>query len=289
MVRPFPPIFLLLAACVCGLVVVPQASAQFGSIFGTDPPRPPSNVPTRPAPDPQFYPPSAQPPAPPPGRFQTQPLPPPPGVNAPAQVRGAPPDARVPTAPAAAPAVPAVPAQPVPAQRARGADPAPPATAAVPQPEEIVTEPPAHKIPNPTAVFAGLDKITGRIISFDVAINETVRFGALEVTPRVCYTRPPTEPSNTDAFVEVDELTLQGELQRIFTGWMFAATPGLNAVEHSIYDVWLTDCKGGSPPVTADAAPPPARAAPPRPAPRAPARTQRRANQQLPPPPLPPR
>ena len=121
-------------------------------------------------------------------------------------------------------------------------------------------EPPAQKIANPTAVFSGLDKITGRIINFEVAINETVRFGALEVTPRVCYTRPPTMSPNTDGFIEVDELTLQGELRRIFTGWMFAASPGLNAVEHPIYDVWLTDCKGGATPaVTAEAPPAPAR------------------------------
>ena len=115
-----------------------------------------------------------------------------------------------------------------------------------PQPsDEVVVEPPPQRIANPTAVFSGLDKITGRIISFDVAINETVQFGALQVTPRVCYSRPPTETPNTDAFVEVDEVTLQGEIKRIFTGWMFAASPGLHAVEHPIYDVWLTDCKGG--------------------------------------------
>ena len=114
-------------------------------------------------------------------------------------------------------------------------------------------EPPTQKIANPTAVFSGLDKITGRIINFEVAINETVRFGALEVTPRVCYTRPPTLSPNTDGFIEVDELTLQGELRRIFTGWMFAASPGINAVEHPIYDVWLTDCKGATPAVTAEA------------------------------------
>jgi hypothetical protein len=98
-------------------------------------------------------------------------------------------------------------------------------------------------------VFSGLDKITGRIISFDVAINETVQFGALQVTPRVCYSRPPTETPNTDAFVEVDEVTLQGEIKRIFNGWMFAASPGLHAVEHPIYDVWVTDCKGAQQPV----------------------------------------
>jgi hypothetical protein len=104
---------------------------------------------------------------------------------------------------------------------------------------------PAHaeKIANPVAVFAGLDKITGRIISFDVYIDETVQFGALQVTPRVCYTRPPTEAPQTDAFVQVDEITLARKVHRIFSGWMFAASPGLHAVDHAVYDVWLTDCK----------------------------------------------
>jgi hypothetical protein len=107
-------------------------------------------------------------------------------------------------------------------------------------------EPPPQRIANPTAVFNGLDKITGRITSFDVTIDETVQFGALRVTPRVCYSRPPTEAARTDAFLDVDEVTLQGEVRRIFTGWMFAASPGLHAVEHPIYDIWLTDCKGGT-------------------------------------------
>jgi hypothetical protein len=114
-------------------------------------------------------------------------------------------------------------------------------------------------------VFSGLDKITGRIISFDATMGETVQFGALQVTARVCYTRPPTESANTDAFVEVDEVTLQGEIKRIFTGWMFAASPGLHAVEHPIYDVWVTDCKGGTNPNVAEA-PPDQPAAPKQPA-----------------------
>jgi hypothetical protein len=101
----------------------------------------------------------------------------------------------------------------------------------------------AAPLNNPVAEFSGLDKITGRIIKFDVLIDETVQFGALQVTPRVCHTRPPTEPAQTTAFVEVDEITLSNEIQRIFTGWMFAASPGLHAVEHPVYDVWLVDCK----------------------------------------------
>lgn len=67
----------------------------------------------------------------------------------------------------------------------------------------------ADKIKNPTAVFNGLDKITGRIISFEVSVDETVQFGALQITPRVCYSRPPTESPQTDAFLEVDEVTLE--------------------------------------------------------------------------------
>jgi hypothetical protein len=105
----------------------------------------------------------------------------------------------------------------------------------------------AQAISNPVAVFAGLDKITGRVIDFDVYIDETVQFGALQVTPRVCYTRPPTELARTSGFVEVDEITINRQVRRIFTGWMFADSPGLHAVEHAVYDVWLIDCKTSSP------------------------------------------
>jgi hypothetical protein len=104
----------------------------------------------------------------------------------------------------------------------------------------------AEKIKNPVAVFSGLDKITGRTTSFDVYIDETVQFGALQVTPKVCYSRDETEAQKISGFVEVDEITLDRKIRRIFTGWMFAASPGLNAVDHPVYDVWLTDCKQSS-------------------------------------------
>jgi hypothetical protein len=105
----------------------------------------------------------------------------------------------------------------------------------------------ADKIKHPTAVFAGLDKITGRIISFEVAINETVQFGSLQITPRVCYSRPTTEAPQTDVFAEVDEVDADKTFHRIFSGWMFADSPGLHGIEHPVYDIWLTDCKGDGP------------------------------------------
>lgn len=130
----------------------------------------------------------------------------------------------------------------------------------------------ADRIAHPTAVFAGLDKITGRIIAFEAAIDETVQFGSLQITPRVCFTRPATEAPMTTGFVEVEEVSGGKDFKRIFGGWMFAASPGLHAIEHPVYDAWLTDCKGGkeiipdavakAPEVeeSAPAAPPPANA-----------------------------
>jgi len=275
------------------MAALAPARAQFGSIFGGPPPRPPADVPNRapsnlppaePLPAPMSLPPARRPGA----EIETQPLAPPPGSLAPPANR--PPIASPGVAPnttaipppssQATPGLPpgqrqprGVPQQVIPQQAAP--QPAP----ETPPSDELVVQPPEQKIANPTAVFSGLDKITGRTISFDVAINETVQFGALQVTPRVCYSRPPTETPRTDAFVAVDEVTLQGEVRRIFTGWMFASSPGLHAVEHPIYDVWLTECKGGTPAVAVDVpAPakpvaPASQAAKPKPAPPPPRRT----------------
>jgi len=234
-----------LVVLIGGMLAAGSAAAQFGGAYGNSPPRPPADVPNGPFPPqpppvqypgqnpaPQQYPgqnppPQQYPPPQPyspaqaatrsPNGIQALPLPPPPGASL------------------------APPAQNP--QGARAADAvSPPSQQQQQQADTVVTETPTQKIENGRAVFAGLDKITGRTIVFDAAIGETVQFGALQVTARACYTRPPTEATNTDAFVEVDEVTLQGEIKRIFTGWMFASSPGLHAVEHPIYDVWLTDC-----------------------------------------------
>ncbi len=101
----------------------------------------------------------------------------------------------------------------------------------------------AAPVQNPIAIFAGLDKITGTITTFEININETKRFGSLNVTPRICNTRPITEEPKTTSFIEVDENQFDGKLKRIFTGWMLAQSPGLNAVEHPVYDIWLTGCR----------------------------------------------
>ena len=298
---------------VATISLAPAAHAQIGNIF-SDQPRPPGNVPRgqqqavpedeeevpelprgRLLPTPNRPLPGQGVPAP--GAVTSQPLAPPPGSTVIPQnqqpgIAVAPPQPN--QGVAAAP--PGVNVQPGQRPQQKGV----PQPAAPLQPgDEVVTEPPAQKIVNKKASFSGLDKITGRIINFDEDIGETVQFGALRVKTDACYTRPATEAANTDAFVEVDEITLQGEVKRIFSGWMFAASPGLHGVEHPIYDIWLTDCKVPDTTVvsvqtdTPKPAPPPA---PKKPAPRQAQQTpprpqpppQPQFQQQPPPPPQPP-
>lgn len=101
----------------------------------------------------------------------------------------------------------------------------------------------SERLENEVAVFAALDKVTAQIDKLEVGLNETKQFGSLKITPRVCYSRPPTETPKTTTFVEIDEVQLNGVEERIFTGWMFAESPGLNSVEHPVFDVWLTGCR----------------------------------------------
>jgi hypothetical protein len=273
----------LVAATAISLA--PPARAQIGNIFSDPAPRPPGNIPRgnqqqqqmpddeeevpelpqgRLLPTPNRPLPGQG--VPPPGSVQSQPLAPPPGTtvipqNTPPSIAVAPPQPGqgVVMAPPGGTPLPGL----QPGQRQPKGVPQSPASL---QPgDEVVSEPPAQKIVNKKASFSGLDKITGRIINFDEDIGETVQFGALRVKTDACYTRPATEAANTDAFVEVDEITLQGEVKRIFSGWMYAASPGLHGVEHPIYDIWLTDCKVPDTTIVSAQPDPPKAAAPPPP------------------------
>jgi hypothetical protein len=92
-------------------------------------------------------------------------------------------------------------------------------------------------------VLRGLDKITAHISTFDAPIGQTVKFGALQITARSCDKRPPEEPPESAAFLEIVEAREGEAPQRLFSGWMFASSPALSALENPIYDLWVLDCK----------------------------------------------
>lgn len=101
----------------------------------------------------------------------------------------------------------------------------------------------ATVIKNKVAVFAALNKVTARISHLEIPIDGEQKFGPLTIKPRVCNTSPSTEAPSTTSFIEVKERKLDGTQKNLFSGWVFAENPGIHAVEHPVYDVWLTSCK----------------------------------------------
>ncbi|AHA28233.1 DUF2155 domain-containing protein [Candidatus Liberibacter americanus] len=101
----------------------------------------------------------------------------------------------------------------------------------------------SSRLENRVAEFAGLDKITSRVLTFDVEINKLTQFGSLKILPRVCYSRDDREAQRVDAFVEISDTPIDHNSGLIFSGWMFADSPSMNALDHAIYDIWLIRCK----------------------------------------------
>ncbi|MFC1673086.1 DUF2155 domain-containing protein [Pseudomonadota bacterium] len=102
---------------------------------------------------------------------------------------------------------------------------------------------PALADPHQSAVLQGLDKVTARVTTLRVEIGATARFGTLEIIVRHCDKRPPEETPESAAFLDIWEVRPGEAAMGLFRGWMFASSPGLNALEHPVYDVWVLDCE----------------------------------------------
>jgi len=150
-----------------------------------------------------------------------------------------------------------------------GKPPAPPAAAAgkdaaAPSP----AAPGANSLPaSPagpmTLMLRGLDKITGRPTDITAPLGKPVTFATLTITARSCYSTPPSEPPETSAFVQIDDHRPDQPARRVFSGWMYASSPGLNGMEHPLYDVWVISCRGGASAPTVAAAKGPTKVASP--------------------------
>lgn len=102
-------------------------------------------------------------------------------------------------------------------------------------------------IPGKVAVFNGLNKVTARISRIVAPVDQPVEFGSLVITARYCESAPPEEAPEARVFVEVDQTTATAPTERVFDGWMFASSPGINALDHAIYDIWPVSCSDQPP------------------------------------------
>jgi hypothetical protein len=106
---------------------------------------------------------------------------------------------------------------------------------------------PAEPLSYREVTIRALEKVTARTEDIVIPIGETVKFNSLDITMRTCNKRPPEEPPETTAFLEIAEEKSDGNVVKYFSGWMFASSPALNGLEHPVYDVWVIDCKISEP------------------------------------------
>lgn len=93
------------------------------------------------------------------------------------------------------------------------------------------------------AVLRGLDKITGRITTLTTPVGDSVRFGSLAIIVRACRTRPPEEPPESAAFLDITDIKPNQPPADVFRGWMFASSPAVSAMDHAVYDIWVLECR----------------------------------------------
>ena len=110
----------------------------------------------------------------------------------------------------------------------------------------LVLAPPAGAVPMDTVILQGLDKVTARVSTIEAKVGEVVRFGTLEIIARHCDKRPPEEPPESAAFLDIWEIRPGDPAVSLFRGWMFASSPDLSAMEAAVYDVWVLRCENST-------------------------------------------
>lgn len=100
----------------------------------------------------------------------------------------------------------------------------------------------------PSIRLRSLDKITARTLTFDAQVGNTVKFGDIYIKIQTCRKPPPVEKKEAAAFLQIWQVDkIKKESKWIFSGWMFASSPALSGMNHSVYDVWVIDCLGKDP------------------------------------------
>lgn len=105
----------------------------------------------------------------------------------------------------------------------------------------------AATIDQPIAVLRGLDKITARTQPLEARVGDRLQFGTLTITVRACRQAPPEDPPESAGFLEITDTPTGQPSASVFSGWMFASSPGVSALDHPVYDVWVVGCTDTSP------------------------------------------
>ena len=125
--------------------------------------------------------------------------------------------------------------------------------------------PPGTMLDEPVAVLQALDKVTARIKQLIVHVGQTGKFGTLSILVDACRKAPPEDPPEAAAFLKITD-GKSDQTVTAFSGWMFASSPALSAMDHPVYDISVVDCTSDTTASPSSATPTPVPAPPAKPA-----------------------
>ncbi|HRJ11999.1 MAG TPA: DUF2155 domain-containing protein [Alphaproteobacteria bacterium] len=105
----------------------------------------------------------------------------------------------------------------------------------------VPQDPPTYEEKS-TVILRALDKVTARTQTYEIPVGQQFNFGALTIAIRTCRSRPPLEPADSAAFLQIVEQKAGEPMIPRFSGWMFSSSPSLSALEHPTYDIWVVGC-----------------------------------------------
>ena len=112
--------------------------------------------------------------------------------------------------------------------------------------------PPPPLVRSPTAILQVLDKVTAETMKFAVPVGKRVRYKTLLVEVKACETRGLADPQPRPSAYLLLSARNNGAgadlaTRQLFKGWVFANAPGVHALEHPTYDLWLVSCSEAPP------------------------------------------
>jgi hypothetical protein len=131
------------------------------------------------------------------------------------------------------------------------------ATPPAQEPEEPSVLPPGTMIDEPVAMLQALDKITARVKRLPIHVGQVGKFGTLSILVDACRKAPPEDSPESAAFLKITDGKSDAP-QTVFSGWMFASSPALSAMDHPVYDISVVDCTSDTIAPASSAAPAPA-------------------------------
>jgi hypothetical protein len=94
-------------------------------------------------------------------------------------------------------------------------------------------------VPAGAAKLQALDKVNAQASELMIKVGQSATFGSLTVTVKACLIRPPDQPADATAYLNVTDSHPDSPG---FDGWMLADEPSVSMMQNPIYDLRVTGC-----------------------------------------------